>query len=77
LQELELDLKKNQQNVEAIAKDIADCLVVLRTAADRLAPDGETYQQEREGKSHVGAHGRRESSSAMGGQGPRPAMRAA
>ncbi|MGE3150592.1 MAG: hypothetical protein AB7K04_16165, partial [Pseudorhodoplanes sp.] len=27
----------------------------------------ETYQQEREGKSHVGARGRRESSSAMGG----------
>jgi tetratricopeptide (TPR) repeat protein len=75
LQELELDLKKNQQSVEAIAKDIADCLVVLRTAADRLAPDGE--QQEWEGKSHVGAHGRRESRIAMGGQGPRPAMRAA
>ena len=70
LQELELDLKKNQQNVEAIAKD-------MRTAADRLAPDGETYQQEWEGKSHVGAHGRRESRIAMGGQGPRPAMRAA
>jgi hypothetical protein len=29
---------------------------------------GETYQQEREGKSHVGAHGRRESSRAMGGK---------
>jgi hypothetical protein len=36
LQEFELDLNKNQQDVEAIAKDIADCLVVLRTAADRL-----------------------------------------
>jgi hypothetical protein len=29
---------------------------------------GETYQQEREGKSHVGARGRRESSPAMGGK---------
>jgi len=29
---------------------------------------GETYQQEREGKSHVGARGRRESSPAMGGR---------
>ncbi|HYM19278.1 MAG TPA: DUF6496 domain-containing protein [Micropepsaceae bacterium] len=29
---------------------------------------GETYQQEREGKSHVGARGRRESSRAMGGE---------
>ena len=41
LQELALDLKKNQQDVEAIAKDIADCLVVLRTAADHLAPEAE------------------------------------
>ena len=29
---------------------------------------GETYQQEREGKSHVGARGKRESSRAMGGE---------
>lgn len=29
---------------------------------------GETYQQETEGKSHVGARGRRESSPAMGGE---------
>jgi hypothetical protein len=29
---------------------------------------GETYQQEKEGKSHVGARGRRESSPAMGGK---------
>jgi hypothetical protein len=29
---------------------------------------GETYQQETEGKSHVGARGRRESSPAMGGK---------
>jgi hypothetical protein len=49
LQKLELDLKKNQQDVEAIAKDLADCLVVLRTAADRLAPDAEargTFRQQ-------------------------------
>src|SRR5947208_4828096 len=32
---------------------------------------GETYQQEREGKSHVGARGRRESSRAMGGKNAR------
>jgi Family of unknown function (DUF6496) len=29
---------------------------------------GDTYQQEREGRSHVGARGRRESSPAMGGE---------
>src|ERR1051325_5911417 len=29
---------------------------------------GETYQQEREGQSHIGARGRRESSRAMGGK---------
>jgi hypothetical protein len=29
---------------------------------------GETYQQEREGRSHVGARGKRESSRAMGGR---------
>jgi hypothetical protein len=29
---------------------------------------GETYQQEREGKGHVGARGKRESSRAMGGK---------
>lgn len=29
---------------------------------------GETYQQEAEGKSHIGARGRRESSRAMGGR---------
>ena len=34
LQELELDLKKNQ-DVEAKGKDIDECLVVLRTAARR------------------------------------------
>jgi hypothetical protein len=41
LQELELDLKKNQ-DVEATGKDIDECLVVLRAAAGRLAPDTET-----------------------------------
>jgi hypothetical protein len=47
LQELELDLKlqlelKNNQDVEATGKDINECLVVLRAAASRLAPDAET-----------------------------------
>ena len=47
LQELELDLKlqlelKNNQDVEATGKDINECLVVLRAAAGRLAPDAET-----------------------------------
>ena len=36
---------------------------------------GETYQQEREGKSHVGARGRRESSRAMGGEDRKAATR--
>jgi hypothetical protein len=40
-QDLELDLRKNQE-VEAKGKDIDDCLVVLRAAASRLAPDAET-----------------------------------
>ena len=40
-QELELDLKKNQ-DVEVAGKDINECLVVLRAAAGRLVPDGET-----------------------------------
>jgi hypothetical protein len=41
LQELELDLQKDQ-DVEAKGKDINECLVVLRAAAARLAPDAET-----------------------------------
>jgi hypothetical protein len=41
LQELELDLKKDQ-DVEAKGKDIDECLVVLRAAAGRLAPDAES-----------------------------------
>src|SRR6476661_1591776 len=45
-QELELDLKlqldlKNNHDVEATGKDINECLVVLRAAAGRLAPDAE------------------------------------
>ena len=38
---LDLDLKKNRQDFEGMAKDVDECLVVLRTAADRLAPDAE------------------------------------
>ena len=38
---LQLDLKKNQ-DVEVAGKDINECLVVLRAAAGRLAPDAET-----------------------------------
>ena len=34
----------------------------------RKEAKGETYQQEKEGKSHVGARGKRESSPAMGGK---------
>jgi len=41
LQDLDLDLKKNQQDVEATGKDIDECLIVLRAAANRLAPDAE------------------------------------
>jgi hypothetical protein len=46
LQELEvdLDLKKRQQNFEAMAKDIDECVAVLRAAADRLAPDAEARE---------------------------------
>jgi Family of unknown function (DUF6496) len=36
--------------------------------SERKEARGETAQQEREGKSHVGARGRRESSRAMGGK---------
>jgi Family of unknown function (DUF6496) len=36
--------------------------------SERKEARGDTYQQEREGKSHVGARGRRESSRAMGGR---------
>jgi hypothetical protein len=37
----ELNLKKNQ-DIETKGKDIDECLVVLRAAAGRLAPDAET-----------------------------------
>src|SRR3954468_19291728 len=36
--------------------------------SERKEARGKTYQQEREGKSHVGARGKRESSRAMGGR---------
>jgi hypothetical protein len=39
-----------------------------RRKYERKEAEGKTYQQEREGKSHVGARGRRESSRAMGGK---------
>jgi hypothetical protein len=47
LQELELDLKlqldlKKNLDVEPTGRDINECLVVLRAAAGRLAPDAET-----------------------------------
>lgn len=38
------------------------------TRTKRKEARGETYQQEREGKSHIGARGRRESSRGMGGE---------
>src|SRR5712672_4276866 len=36
--------------------------------SERKEARGDTYQQEKEGKSHVGARGRRESNPAMGGK---------
>jgi hypothetical protein len=39
-----------------------------RKKYERKEAEGKTYQQEREGKSRVGARGRRESSRAMGGE---------
>jgi hypothetical protein len=39
-----------------------------RRKYERAEAEGKTSQQEREGKSHVGARGRRESSRAMGGK---------
>jgi hypothetical protein len=41
LQELEADLKNNQ-NVDGTAKDVDEFRAVLRAAAERLAPDSET-----------------------------------
>jgi hypothetical protein len=40
-QELVLDLKNNPQDVDANAKDIDECLIVLQAAADRIAPESE------------------------------------
>ncbi len=42
--ELDLDLKKRQQDFVAMGKDLDECLVVLRAAADRLAPDAEARE---------------------------------
>ena len=42
--------------------------ISLKPANERKEARGETYQQEREGKSHVGASGRRESSRGTGGK---------
>jgi hypothetical protein len=39
--ELDLDLKKGEQDFEGMAKDIDECLAVLRAAANRLAPEAE------------------------------------
>lgn len=50
------NLKSNAQNRKAERK------------SERKESRGETYQQEAEGKSRVGARGRRESSRAMGGE---------
>jgi hypothetical protein len=41
LQQLELDLNKNQQDDQATARDLDESLVVLRAAAGRLGPDAE------------------------------------
>jgi hypothetical protein len=41
LQELEADLKNNE-NVDGTVKDVDESLVVVRAAADRLAPNSET-----------------------------------
>jgi hypothetical protein len=45
LQELDLKLQldlKNNQDIGTMGKDIDECLVMLRSAAGRLAPDAET-----------------------------------
>jgi hypothetical protein len=56
LQELELDLKLQldfKKDQEATGKDINKCLVVLREAAARLAPDAETRATLRKQESAV------------------------
>jgi len=47
--EVDLDLKKSQQDLEGMGKDIDTCVAVLRTAAGRLTPDGnarETFRKQ-------------------------------
>lgn len=41
LQELEADLKKNQQNNGVIQKDMGEIVLIMRGAADGLAPDAD------------------------------------
>ena len=48
--------ESKKENEESLAK------------TERKQAEGTTYQQEAEGKSHVGASGRRESTPAMGGE---------
>ena len=45
------------------------------TKSKRKEAAGKTYQQEREGKSHVGARGKRENTKAMGGKNARTTAR--
>ena len=45
------------------------------TKSKRKEAAGKTYQQEHEGKSHVGARGKRESTKAMGGKNAKTATR--
>ena len=45
------------------------------TKSKRKEAAGKTYQQEREGKSHVGARGKRENTKAMGGKNARTTTR--
>jgi len=42
--DLDLDLKKRKQDFQGMAKDIDECLAVLRAAANRLAPDAEARE---------------------------------
>lgn len=45
------------------------------TRSKRKEATGKTFQQEREGKSHVGARGKRESTRAMGGKNAKTTVR--
>jgi hypothetical protein len=42
--DLDLDLKKREQDFQGMANDIDECLAVLRAAANRLAPDEEVRE---------------------------------